>query len=397
MRIAILTAGNSTDTGGIMSFVCEEVRQLKKIEANYNMSFDVFMIRLQYSAILRFFLKIIKRINVDNSNEEGKKISKVDAVEFNNIWIKENLISFIIRTRLSHCPYGFFNTRKITKQLARYAYIIAHKSGSHYIGLQLKERYGISFGAFWHGSELAVQTFSDKNAYALTKKVLEKSDDNFYVSKALLKIGKSIYEGGNNHVIYTGPSDMFYKYSVQEKKSLREEYSLSENDVVIAFVGSLLPVKNVMLLPSIFKSIKKKCPNKQLKFWIIGAGYLENDLRKEIERIDVPVEMKGGIPLSKMPDYMNCIDVLLLISKKEGLGLVCLEAMRCGAQVFGSLIGGIPEVIGEDRCVALDDTFIEKLSDKVSESINEGFDEMNINPLFSWEVAAKTIAAAIES
>ena len=361
------------------------------------MSFDVFMVRLLHSSLLRFFLKVIKQISIVNSKEKGTETSILDDVEFHNIWIKENLISFIIRTKISHNPFGYFNTLKVVKRLAHYDYVIAHKTGSHFIGLQLKKRYGIPFGAFWHGSELAIQTFSDKSAYAMTKTVLGYSDVNFFVSKALLKIGESVHEGGNNQVIYTGPSDMFRKYSAQEKKALREKFSLSESDIVISFVGSLLPVKNVMLLPSIFKSIKEKCPNKQLKFWIIGAGDQENNLRREIARNGIVVDMKGSIPLSRMPDYMNCIDVLLLISKKEGLGLVCLEAMKCGAQVFGSLIGGIPEVIGEERCVSLDDYFVENISNKVSDSINEGYGEMSIDPLFSWETAANSIADAIIS
>lgn len=48
MKIAILTTGNSSDTGGIMSFVCEEARQLNQ-KGLTNMSFDVFMIRLRHS------------------------------------------------------------------------------------------------------------------------------------------------------------------------------------------------------------------------------------------------------------------------------------------------------------------------------------------------------------
>ena len=96
-----------------------------------------------------------------------------------------------------------------------------------------------------------------------------------------------------------------------------------------------------------------------------------------------------------MPDYMNCIDILLLISKKEGLGLVCLEAMKCGAQVFGSLVGGIPEVIGEDRCVPLDDKFVDNISDMVSCSIQRGRVHQNYDEKFSWNSAIDSILEAI--
>ena len=61
MKIAILTTGNSSDTGGIMSFVCEEARQLNQ-KGLTNMSFDVFMIRLRHTLLLSLILKCLKGV-----------------------------------------------------------------------------------------------------------------------------------------------------------------------------------------------------------------------------------------------------------------------------------------------------------------------------------------------
>ena len=46
-------------------------------------------------------------------------------------------------------------------------------------------------------------------------------------------------------------------------------------------------------------------------------------------------------------------DVLILPSINEGLPLTVVEGLACGCNVVGSLVGGIPEVIGEDNCVDL--------------------------------------------
>lgn len=173
MKIAILTTGNSSDTGGIMSFVCEEARQLNQ-KGLTNMSFDVFMIRLRHSLLLSLILKCLKGVEHKTPVDYGKRITIVDGITFHNLWIKENLVSFFIRTRITYRPFGMANTRKIVKNLKNYDYVLTHKYESQYIGLQMKKEYGIPFGAFWHGSELTIRTFSNKHAYSLSKEVLRR-------------------------------------------------------------------------------------------------------------------------------------------------------------------------------------------------------------------------------
>ena len=56
-----------------------------------------------------------------------------------------------------------------------------------------------------------------------------------------------------------------------------------------------------------------------------------------------------------MPDFMNAADVFILPSINEGLPLSVVEALACGCNVVGSMVGGIPEVIGDNNCVDLKD------------------------------------------
>ena len=70
-----------------------------------------------------------------------------------------------------------------------------------------------------------------------------------------------------------------------------------------------------------------------------------------------------------MPALMNCIDVLVLPSINEGLPLVCAEALRCGANVVGSDVGGIAEVIGHENVVPLGEGFERQMAEKVVEML----------------------------
>ena len=75
--------------------------------------------------------------------------------------------------------------------------------------------------------------------------------------------------------------------------------------------------------------------------------------------------MLGNLPAEDMPALMNCIDVLVLPSLNEGLPLVCAEALCCGANVVGSDVGGIAEVIGRGNVVPLGEGFEKNMAEKI--------------------------------
>lgn len=395
MKLAILTAGSSTHTKGLMNFVCEEARQMYKRQ-NKNFSCDVFMIREKRTKGLENLICLLRKgKKTIPAPDEGKPSFEMDGVTFHNIWIKEGIISFLVRSQMYHKPISRNNCNKVIETLKGYDYIIAHNTISQYSCYKLKEFLGIPFGAFWHGSELTTSTFLNRNTYKITKDILENANDNFFVSKSLQNIARSITCPTNPQVIYTGPSEGFYKYSEKRKNELRKQFGVLEDDIVVAYAGNLVPIKNVLVLPAIFKKIKEKCREKNFKFWIIGNGELENELRLLLEQSNIDFVMHGKVLPSRMPDYMNCIDILLLISKKEGLGLVCLEAMKCGANVFGSKVGGIPEVVGEDHCAPLDEFFVPNLSKLIINSIRNNEEKGYSEDVFSWKSAIDTILAKI--
>lgn len=67
-----------------------------------------------------------------------------------------------------------------------------------------------------------------------------------------------------------------------------------------------------------------------------------------------------------MPLLLNCVDILILPSKNEGLPLIVVEAIKSGANVVASDVGGIREVIGVDKVVILGDDFVHRFSKRVA-------------------------------
>ena len=52
-----------------------------------------------------------------------------------------------------------------------------------------------------------------------------------------------------------------------------------------------------------------------------------------------------------MPTLLGCVDVLVLPSRLEGLPLVAIEAMQCGARVVATDVVGTAEAVGSDNAV----------------------------------------------
>lgn len=81
------------------------------------------------------------------------------------------------------------------------------------------------------------------------------------------------------------------------------------------------------------------------RFVIGGTGPLEEDLKAKIKelRIEPYVKMPGFI--YDVPAFLADLDIYVLSSDYEGIGLAIIEAMAAGLPVVATAVGGVPEAI----------------------------------------------------
>jgi glycosyltransferase involved in cell wall biosynthesis len=216
---------------------------------------------------------------------------------------------------------------------------------------------------------------------------MENAACNCFVSRAVLNESERIVRGVRKEVLYNGVSNAFIKFSEQQRESLRKGYGVLPGDKIVAFVGSIVEVKNVRVLPAIFHEIRSRYDG-NVKFWMVGDGKLRSAVEPAMlsdETIDV--RFWGNVPADEMPSVMNCIDVMLLPSFNEGLPLVCAEAVRCGAKVVGSDVGGIPEIIGRESVISHGKGFVESMAVKAVDML-ESDNMQTIPDSMDWTVTA---------
>jgi glycosyltransferase involved in cell wall biosynthesis len=115
---------------------------------------------------------------------------------------------------------------------------------------------------------------------------------------------------------------------------------------VVGFLGRVVPEKGIDVLVDALASL-------DARLLVVGDGVARAEL--QARTVGWPAgkaTFVGGVSDAAVPDYLACMDALVLPSRTttgwaEQFGHVLIEAMAAGVPVVGSSSGAIPEVIGE--------------------------------------------------
>jgi glycosyltransferase involved in cell wall biosynthesis len=77
---------------------------------------------------------------------------------------------------------------------------------------------------------------------------------------------------------------------------------------------------------------------------LVGSGPLEGELRARASGLDV--RFAGAVGRAELVSLLAGSAALVVPSRREGLGLVAVEAIILGTPVIASAVGGLPEALG---------------------------------------------------
>ena len=378
LRVAVIFESSPFDRKGLFNAVHNRVKGLLGTGECW---VDAYCIHSRDTALTR-------RLRHTSYAPQVETVS-VDEVTYRMLWYRFSILDHLTLEKFSRRPL-FFKRFMATHvdYLKGYDYVIAHSFTGALFAYEAAQRFGTPYFVTWHGSDVHTHPWRVGVIREDTKKVMDAAKCNFFVSKALMAASERITSTACKEVLYNGVSEDFVKYDEETRLMSRERFGISAEEKVVAFAGNLVPVKNVLTLPHIFKAISEQY-DAPLHFVIAGDG----KLRKQLEALSSrnKVSYLGNVAAEEMPALMNCVDVLVLPSLNEGLPLVCAEALRCGANVVGSDVGGIAEVIGKDNVVPLGDDFVPQIARKIVAMLHDK-PVQTVPEAISW---AKTTAREI--
>lgn len=387
INIAILTTGDLEDMKGVMNYVNEKNYQfIANNDGSY--STNCYFLQFEYSKALTRIFSLLGR-KVEKPKIVSSKIQN-GIVTYHTARIRLGLYSLLMGV-ITKSFYSHSVIKQLVRQypeIAKYDVISSHQLPAHYFAMQLKKIYGIPYFTTWHGSDINVSPYGSKRVFSTTKEVIENADMNYFVSKRLLQESNKITTNAIKDSIYTGPSHLFKVPTERDRQRMKNENNLG-NTIVVTFLGNLIPIKNVLTLPEIFKRVDEKINGQPIKFWIVGNGFQEGDLRHELQNTGIDFTMFGKVAPELIPNFLLSTDILVLPSINEGLPLSVLEAIMSGCHVVAAKVGGIPECTIPQNCIEHGDDFVTNFSNRIVEIINHKESPACLPQDFSWDSAVK--------
>ncbi|MCK6446339.1 MAG: glycosyltransferase [Planctomycetes bacterium] len=136
---------------------------------------------------------------------------------------------------------------------------------------------------------------------------------------------------------------------VRRHGELRQSLGASAEAVLWGVIGRLAEVKRPELALDVFELLRVRYPTLQLVF--VGDG----DLRRALERRILALDDDGRRRVhllgarDDMPEVLAELDGVLLTSRSEGLPIALIEAAAAGLPVVATRVGGVPELVVEER------------------------------------------------
>lgn len=355
--IRILMIGPVVRTGGVATHTKELTKALKKLGANvilYNSSFEgnysisiVNAIKLYNRTIRQFFFSIRNQNNYD-----------------------------IIHIQASGGLAGFLNaiTGVITARLLGKPLIITfHHSNTEKFLYKYKFLIGI---VIKNSSQLIV--------------VSNRQKDIFY--KCYLNIK-------NIRVIPNGYDSL--KYLPQNIDQAREKLNIPKSVPIIVNIANLEEYKGQKYLIESMKTVL--AARQDVMLYIVGHGSMRDNLQSLINKygLQKSVILAGGNkPPDEIPLWLNACDVFVLPSLSEGNPTVMFEALGCGRPFVGTRVGGVPEVIVDDRLgILVEPGDPEALAQAILQALEREWDHEYIREYaqqFTWENIARQVMEVYE-
>jgi glycosyltransferase involved in cell wall biosynthesis len=130
---------------------------------------------------------------------------------------------------------------------------------------------------------------------------------------------------------------------------IRHELGVSDDEVLLLFVGRLVPIKRVdVLLRSMWRA---RGDGLALRLAVVGDG----SLRPELERLADELGLHGAVQFlgyrRDLPRIAAGADLAVLSSDKEGTPVSLIEAAAAGRPAIATAVGGVPEIVTADTGV----------------------------------------------
>ena len=301
-----------------------------------------FVDRMLRGGIQTFIIENLKHMDMDkvkvdilllddgNTYELEDELRKLGCLVYklDGIWVKK--------------PWDFIKQAKALDRFFKehhdYKVVHLHSSSKNFMVLKYAKKYGINVRiAHSHCIDFQTNSSLKKLIGDLFKLPLRKyATDYFACSKEAGKwlFGEKIVNSDHFEIVHNAVDLEKYKFNEETRMKIRSELNIEKDTIVLGHVGRFVELKNHDFLIDIFYEYNKICKNSKLL--LLGTGIKENEIKEKVKKLGIEESVIFAGFKNNVNEYMCAMDLFILPSKTEGLGLVLIEAQASGLKCFTS-------------------------------------------------------------
>jgi glycosyltransferase involved in cell wall biosynthesis len=195
-------------------------------------------------------------------------------------------------------------------------------------------------------------TFKTKIYKAIERRLASKSSGIIAISeiqkKELTQI-HNICEESKIKVIPLGFDLSRFNAAKNEfRESTREEFGILENEVAVAIVGRLVPVKNHLLFINALGNVIKDL-TVPVKVFIVGDGSERSNIEEAVQSLPKSPLLKIKLTswIQDIAKFNAGMDLICLTSNNEGTPVSLIEAQAANIPIITTDVGGVRDIVLE--------------------------------------------------
>ena len=319
----ILVFGMTDNPGGIESVIMNYYRKIdrEKIQFDFLSNSPYIAYEDEIKSLGgKIYLITARKKSYFKFRKELKAFMLQHAAEYEAIWVNVCTLSnidYLISAKKYGIPKRIIHCHNSSNDGGRVKY---------YIHQYNKKRLSKYATHFWSCSEEASPWFFDDNVI---------KDPNYKVIVNAIDVKK-------------------YMRDETIRKQYREKLKV-QGKIVIGHVGRFHFQKNHQLLIEIFKCLAER--NEKYHLLLVGQGELEQEIKDIVEKENLNQRVTFLGARNDVDKIYQAMDLFMLPSQSEGLGIVALEAQATLLPCV--LSDGVPEIVKVNdnvKFVSLNDT-----------------------------------------
>lgn len=140
--------------------------------------------------------------------------------------------------------------------------------------------------------------------------------------------GKAEVETGKVNFIHNGVDLNVYKYDEENRRKVRSEFGITDEQLVVGHIGRFNQQKNHKFLIEVFAEVLKQKPDALLM--LVGDGEKKSEIKEQIKSLGIEESVIFTGIRSDVPALLSAMDVFVFPSFYEGMPNTVIEAQATG-------------------------------------------------------------------